>query len=755
MPVALALDVTPHPTPGTPQGMGYRLFSRFRIGTRLAAMMVLAATVSALLAAMGIRGLAAANDSLRSVYEERMTPVRSLAQIAHLMLSNQLQLQVALAASNPHGAPARTALQPEEARRAAQALEHNMLAIDQLWEPYAAAPKEPPEATRAERFSRQRAAYLHEAVEPAMAALRKLDYADTQRLAALAYTLYERASPDIQALTDLQFELAHATYEAGVQRHAQTRQWAVGALLASMALLGFLGAMLIRSIVRPLQQVGRMFRKIAAGHLDTPIAVHGQDEISTLFFELRAMQGRLATHELAIHQMAYGDALTHLPNRRWLRDRIQAALDASRHDEQHRAVLLLDLDNFKTINDTLGHEVGDQYLVEIARRLSLTVQATHAVARIGGDEFVVLMEHLPADEGEALAQAQALAQQLLAATAQPCPLPGLVHHGSASIGVCLFRRGNTSLHELLKRADTAMYQAKNAGRNAYRLFDPALQARLEKEAALEAALRDAIHADQLALHFQAQINQTGHVLGAEVLLRWQHPLHGNVPPAQFIPIAEATGLILPIGEWVLQQACAQLYAWAGQPRTQHLELAVNVSARQFRRTDFVAHVVRTLQQSGAPPTRLVQELTESLVIHDVADTAAKMQALRHHGVRFALDDFGTGYSSLTHLKRLPLHQLKIDRSFVQDIVTDQNDAAIVQTIIGMARNLGLSVIAEGVETPAQRHALQDLDCQVFQGFLFGRPTPLDQFEHWLAQAPTLYPLSSTAAAAADHLRELS
>ena len=755
MPVAL--DVTPHPTPGTPQGMGYRLFSRFRIGTRLAAMMVLAATVSALLAAMGIRGLAAANDRLRSVYEERMTPVRSLAQIAHLMLSNQLQLQVALAASNPHGAPARTALQPEEARRAAQALEHNMLAIDQLWEPYAAAPKEPPEATLAERFSRQRAAYLHEAVEPAMAALRKLDYADTQRLAALAYTLYERASPDIQALTDLQFELAHATYEAGVQRHAQTRQWAVGALLASMALLGFLGAMLIRSIVRPLQQVGRMFRKIAAGHLDTPIAVHGQDEISTLFFELRAMQGRLATHELAIHQMAYGDALTHLPNRRWLRDRIQAALDASRHDEQHRAVLLLDLDNFKTINDTLGHEVGDQYLVEIARRLSLTVQATHAVARIGGDEFVVLMEHLPADEGEALAQAQAqaLAQQLLAATAQPCPLPGLVHHGSASIGVCLFRRGNTSLHELLKRADTAMYQAKNAGRNAYRLFDPALQARLEKEAALEAALRDAIHADQLALHFQAQINQTGHVLGAEVLLRWQHPLHGNVPPAQFIPIAEATGLILPIGEWVLQQACAQLYAWAGQPRTQHLELAVNVSARQFRRTDFVAHVVRTLQQSGAPPTRLVLELTESLVIHDVADTAAKMQALRHHGVRFALDDFGTGYSSLTHLKRLPLHQLKIDRSFVQDIVSEPDDAAIVQTIIGMARNLGLSVIAEGVETPAQRHALQHLDCQVFQGFLFGHPLPLNAFEPWLAEHPTPQPLSPPATVVTANPRELS
>ncbi len=754
--VPLALDAAPWPpTPGAPQGLGYRLFSRFSIGTRLAAMMVLAATVSALLAAMGIRGLAAANESLRTVYEERMVPVRSLGQIAHLMLSNQLQLQMALVASKPHGPLARMALQPEEARRAAQALEHNMLAIDRLWAPYAAAPKRPQEAALAERFSRQRDAYLHEAVKPAMDALHSLDYAGIQRLAGTARTLYERASPDIQALTDLQFEQAHATYEAGVQRHAQTRQWAVGALLASMALLSFLGAMLIRSIVRPLRQVGRMFRKIAAGQLDTPIAVHGQDEISTLFFELRAMQSRLATHELAIHQMAYGDALTHLPNRRWLRDRIQAALDASRQDTQHRALLLLDLDNFKTINDTLGHGVGDQYLVEIARRLSLTVQATHAVARIGGDEFVVLMEHLPADKAEALAHAQALAQQLLAAIAQPCPLPGLVHHGSASIGVCLFRRGNASLHELLKRADTAMYQAKNAGRNGYCLFDPALQARLENEAALEAALRNAVHAGQLALHFQAQVNPAGQVLGAEVLLRWQHPLHGNVPPAQFIPIAEASGLILPIGEWVLQQACAQLSAWAGQPHTQHLELAVNVSARQFRHPDFVAQVCQTLQQSGAPATRLVLELTESLVIHDVADTVAKMQALRHQGVRFALDDFGTGYSSLAHLKRLPLHQLKIDRSFVQDIVSEPDDAAIVQTIIGMARNLGLSVIAEGVETPAQRHALQHLDCQVFQGFLFGHPLPLNAFEPWLAEHPTPQPLSPPATVVTANPRELS
>lgn len=735
--------------------MGYSLFSHFRIGTRLAVLMVLAATISALLAAMGIRGLAAANESLRTVYEERMAPVRSLGQITHLMLSNQLQLQMALAPPHAAGSTARATLQPDLARSAAQAIEHNMLAIDRLWAPYAATPKAPQEAALAEHFAHQRAAYLREAVKPAIDALRSLDYAGAQHLADTARTLYERASPDIQALTDLQFELAHATYEAGIQRHAQTRQLALGALLASMALLGFLGAMLIRSIVRPLQQVSAVFRKIAAGQLDSPIVVEGKDEISTLLFELRAMQSRLATNEKAIHELAYFDPLTHLPNRRLLRDRIQRALDASGQDDQHRAVLLLDLDNFKTINDTLGHEVGDQYLVEMACRFREVARAPHSVARIGGDEFVVLMDDLPTAEAQALAQADTLARQLLASAARPCLLQGQMHHGSASIGICLFRRGNASIHELLKRSDTAMYQAKNAGRNSYRLFDPALQADVETRAALETALRDAISEGQLALHFQVQVDHGGQALGAEVLLRWEHPVYGDVPPAQFIPIAEASGLILPIGEWVLQQACAQLGAWAEQSQTRHLELAVNVSARQFRHPDFVSQVCEALKQSGAPPTRLVLELTESLVLHDVADTVAKMQALRRHGVRFALDDFGTGYSSLAHLRRLPLHQLKIDRSFVQDIVIEPGDAAIVQTIIGMARNLGLSVIAEGVETQAQRLALQRLDCTVFQGFLFGRPQPLSAFETWLAQPPTPISLFATALAAPLNPREFS
>ncbi|MFZ1499581.1 MAG: EAL domain-containing protein [Giesbergeria sp.] len=752
----LAHDAAPWPsTPGSPQGMGYSLFSHFRIGTRLAVLMVLAATISALLAAMGIRGLAAANESLRTVYEERMAPVRSLGQITHLMLSNQLQLQRALAQSTPAGSTARAALQPEGARSAAQAMENNMHAIDQLWTSYAAVSKGSREAALTERFTQQRIGYREEAVKPAIAALRGLDYTETLRLVDTARRVYERDSPDIQALIDLQFQQAHAAYEAGVQRYVQTRQWAVGALLASMALLGFLGTMLIRSIVRPLRQARAVFRKIAAGQLNSPIVVQGDDEISSLLMELRTMQSRLLANEQAIHQLAYFDPLTRLPNRHLLRERIQAALDASSADEEHRALLLLDLDNFKIVNDTLGHEVGDQYLVEIAQRLRGTVLAPHSVARIGGDEFVVLMDHLPADEAVALAQAEALARQLLAATAGPCLLKEQVHHGSASIGICLFRHKDASIHELLKRADTAMYQAKYAGRNSYRLFDPALQADLETRAALETALRDAIGEGQLSLHFQAQVDHDGHALGAEVLLRWEHPAYGHVPPAQFIPIAEASGLILPIGEWVLQQACVQLGAWAGEPQNQHLDLAVNVSARQFRQPDFVHQVCQTLQQSGAPPTRLVLELTESLVLDDIADTVAKMQALRRHGVRFALDDFGTGYSSLAHLRHLPLHQLKIDRSFVQDIVTEPGDAAIVQTIIGMARNLGLSVIAEGVETPAQRHALQRLDCTVFQGFLFGRPQPLSAFEAWLAQRPTPISHFATAISAPLNPREFS
>lgn len=726
--------------------IGHALFSRFRIGTRLAGLMALAALVTMLLAAAGIQGLATSNESLRSVHEDRMKPVRTLSQIAHLMLSNQHQLQMALAQAATQGASGRIMLHPDLARSAAQAIEHNVRAIDRLWSLYTAGPRTPQELALSDRFASRRAHYLREAVMPALAALRSLDYQDTQRLAAQARQLYERASPDVQALIDLQFDLAQAVYEDGVQRYEKTRRLAVGALLASMAVLVFLGVMLIRSIVRPLRQVTKVFRHIADGKLDTPIHVQGKDEISGVLTELRAMQQRLAANEKAIHQLAYYDPLTELPNRRLLRDRLEAALTASRQDDRHRAVLLIDLDNFKTINDTLGHEIGDQHLLEMAHRLRTAVHAPHSVSRIGGDEFVVLMDHLPAKESEALAQAEELAGQLLAAVARPSPLAGQLYHGSASIGICLFRHHNTSIKELLKRADTAMYQAKSAGRNGHCLFNPSMQAQLETRTALEADLRSAIDAGQLQLHFQAQVSATGRPVGAEVLLRWNHPVHGPVAPADFIPIAESSGLILPIGAWVLEQACAQLATWSTQAATRHLELAVNVSARQFRHPGFVDQVCRAIQQSGASPGKLVLELTESLVLDDIADTVDKMQTLRQQGVRFALDDFGTGYSSLAQLKRLPLEHLKIDRSFVEDIVSDASDAAIVQTIIDMARNLGLNVIAEGVETPAQRQALLELQCLVFQGYLFSHPLPIARFAQWLEQhASPSVPATATPA----------
>ena len=738
---------------GSPQGVGHHLFSRVRIGTRLAAMMVLAALVSALLATSGIQGLAASNQSLQVVYETRMKPVRTLGQISQLMLANQHQLQVALAQTA--GSPARIILHPDFAGKAVRVIENNVAAIDRLWSAYAATAKGPLESALAEHFANRREQYLREAVLPALAALRDLDYQDTQRLATKARMLYEQASPEVQALIDLQFDRAHAEYETGVQRYEQTRSLAVGALLLSMAVLGFLGVMLIRSIVHPLRQVSQVFHHIADGRLDTPIIVQGQDEVCAVLADLQVMQQRLSANEEAIHRLAYYDPLTGLPNRHLLRERMQAALADSRQDDRHRALLLLDLDHFKTLNDTLGHEVGDQYLVEMAQRLCQIAQPPHAIARIGGDEFVVLADALAADETAALAQAQALAHDILTAVAQPCTLAGQLHHGSASIGICLFRNHNASVQDLLRRADAAMYQAKNAGRNGHCLFDPSMQAELEVRRALETALRGAIEAGQLQLHYQAQVGATGRPVGAEVLLRWDHPVHGSVPPAQFIPIAEATGLILPIGAWVLEQACAQLKAWQAQPNTRHLDLAVNVSARQFRHPGFVDQVRHTLHQAGASPARLVLELTESSVLDDLADTVTKMQALQQIGVRFGLDDFGTGYSSLAQLKRLPLHHLKIDRSFVQDIVTDPSDAAIVQTIIGMARNLGLEVIAEGVETAAQRHALLQLQCLVFQGFYFSQPLPIGPFGQWLDQPPiSTVPPAANATTMASPQREI-
>jgi len=433
--------------------------------------------------------------------------------------------------------------------------------------------------------------------------------------------------------------------------------------------------------------------------------------------------------EEKIHQLAFYDPLTKLPNRSLLRDRLQQALTYSTRHKNHGAILFIDLDNFKILNDTWGHDIGDLLLIEVAKRLQDCVRSGDTVARLGGDEFVVMLKDLSEDTQQAAAAAQDLGEKVLASTNQPFNLQGFGYHNSSSIGISLFRGDDgMSMDDLLKHADTAMYQAKSAGRNTLRFFDPVMQAELEIRATMEADLRQALPHQQLKLYYQIQVNEQG-VVGAEALLRWQHPERGLISPMEFIPLAEETGLIVPIGKWVLQMACAQLEQWQNDPRTCNLQLAVNVSARQFRQPDFVDLVLEVLEKSGIDPHKLKLELTESLVLDNITDSIDKMQALRSAGIRFSLDDFGTGQSSLTYLKRLPLDQIKIDQSFVRDISTEPNDAAIVRTIIGMANNLGLNVIAEGVETEQQRDFLERNGCHAHQGYLFGKPVPIEEFQN--------------------------
>ena len=426
-----------------------------------------------------------------------------------------------------------------------------------------------------------------------------------------------------------------------------------------------------------------------------------------------------------IRHLAFYDSLTLLPNRRLLRDRLHQALAASARNQRQGALLFIDLDNFKTLNDTLGHDIGDLLLKQVALRLTASVRESDTVARLGGDEFVVMLEDLSEHIHEAAAQAETVGEKILAVLNQPYWLAGHQHHSTPSIGVALFSDQHHSIDELLKRADLAMYQAKAAGRNALCFFNPEMQATVTARTALEADLREGLQHNHFLLYYQSQVDSANRLTGAEALIRWQHPQRGMISPTAFIPLAEDTGLILPLGHWVLETACHQLVQWSQQADMVHLTLAVNVSARQFRHPHFVEQVLRVLEHTGAEPGKLKLELTESLLLDDVADAIAKMTALKDRGVGFSLDDFGTGYSSLAYLKRLPLDQLKIDQSFVRDILTDPNDAAIAKTIVALARSLGLAVIAEGVETEAQRDFLVLQDCHAFQGYLFGRPGPAD------------------------------
>ena len=459
----------------------------------------------------------------------------------------------------------------------------------------------------------------------------------------------------------------------------------------------------------------------------TITAVVGTDgKITNYIVAFFDITGRKQAEE-KIHNLAFYDSLTQLPNRRLLFDRLHQAVTTSARNKTSAALLFIDLDNFKALNDTRGHDIGDLLLIEVAHRLRTGIRKSDTLARLGGDEFVVLLEELSEDRTQAAMQARSMGEKLLQATSQPYMLKEIEHYSSSSIGISLFANTKQNLDDLLKQADTAMYAAKKSGRNALYFFDPAMQEALEIHSQIEAGMRKALQKDEFRLHYQVQVDSHKRPIGAEALVRWDHPEQGLISPARFIPVAEDTGLIIPIGLWVLQTACAQLKEWENDPYARDLSLAVNVSARQFRKPDFVRILSELLEQTKINPARLKLELTESVVLENVSSTIEKMHALKSMGVRFSMDDFGTGYSSLAYLTQLPIDQLKIDQSFVRNIGTKASDAMIVQTIIGMANNLGIEVIAEGVETPAQRDFLWGAGCKLYQGYLYGKPVSSEKF----------------------------
>jgi diguanylate cyclase (GGDEF)-like protein len=440
-------------------------------------------------------------------------------------------------------------------------------------------------------------------------------------------------------------------------------------------------------------------------------------------------------NEAKIHNLAFYDVLTKLPNRRLLCDYVQHAMASSARHRNYCALAFIDLDYFKSFNDSQGQEAGNLLLVEIASRLRACVREFDTVAHLAGDEFVVLFEELSEDAGFAGMQMRVIGEKLRVAINQPCVLQGasaqITGSVTASVGVCLFTGHDASVDDLLRHANIAMSHAKTAGRNALRFFDPMMQSGIEARSALQTDLHQALISNQFSLFYQVQTNEQGHSLGAEALLRWNHPVRGLVSPLNFIPLAEESELILPIGLWVLQTACAQIKVWESDPLACHLQLAVNVSARQFHQEDFVELVLQTLHETGANPASLKLELTESMVLNDINDSIRKMQELKKIGVSIAIDDFGTAYSSLSYLTQLPLDQLKIDQSFVRNIGVKPSDAIIVKTIINMASNLEMAVIAEGVETEAQREFLQGAGCLAYQGYLFSKPLALNEFSAYL------------------------
>lgn len=508
------------------------------------------------------------------------------------------------------------------------------------------------------------------------------------------------------------------------------RFWLFSALLAGIALATFL---LSRNLVGALKRLSARVASVADGEFDGDVpGIARRDEVGVMARALLILRDN-SREAAAAHT---SDLLTGLPNRRLLNDRLKQAMAASERTGDYNGLLFIDLDRFKPLNDTFGHDVGDMLLKVVAARLVANVRRGDTVARLGGDEFIVVALGLGRERDSAAAALEALGSELLAILNEPALIGIATYPTSASIGITLFSDDTIPGEALIKQADLAMYKAKQSGSNACRFFDPQMETLVRERAALEKELLVAVSQGQFALHYQAQVRSDGSVTGAEALIRWQHPAKGVVSPVAFIPFAEETGLIIPIGRWVLQSACRQLAEWANDDALEGLKLAVNVSGRQIKQADFVAQVLRTLESSGANPHRLELELTESLFVDNVEDAIEKMVALQAHGVSFSLDDFGTGYSSLSYLRRMPLNYLKIDQSFVCDLLTGSNEAAIARTIVALGKSLNLRVIAEGVETAEQHDRLESFGCDYYQGYLFGRPLPADRFEELVRSRAT-------------------
>ncbi len=497
--------------------------------------------------------------------------------------------------------------------------------------------------------------------------------------------------------------------------------------LALIIVYGVIAFCLANNLALALNRLAKRVAAVAGGEFDAEVPdLDRTDEVGVMARALLVLRDN--SREAAELRL---DQLTGLPNRKVLLERLGFFIGVAARKGCFGAVMLIDLDKFKALNDSKGHHAGDLLLIEVARRLSAAVRDRDIVARLGGDEFVVALLDIGQKEEEAALAAEIVGEKILASLNQPYQLDQISHAITASVGITLFRGDTASVDDLLKQADLAMYRSKQSGRDTCRFFDRRMEATLHERIELEASLRQAIEEKQFQLYYQPQIDHEDRIIGVEALLRWNHPQRGLVLPDAFISMAEESGLILPLGQWVLETACSQLASWATRPETAHLRLSINVSARQFERSDFVERVLATVEKSGADPIRLEFELTESILVNDAEEIIKKIISLKESGIKVCLDDFGTGYSSLTYLKNLPIDKLKIDQSFVRDLPTNPNDFAIAKTIIALAASLRLGIVAEGVETAEQRDYLASVGCAMYQGYLFCRPIAVDRFEQFV------------------------